>query len=919
MLRWERARSSLRRVIAMFRRDRLDDELAEEIGQHIELRRQALVERGMDPRQADWEARRAFGNVTAIREETRDMWGFPSVDTLAQDLRYGVRLLRRSPGFTATAVLSLAIGIGASAAVFSLANTVLLRKLPVPRPDDLVVLRWFSTGFPFESLSGYASQNGNEGSSTSFSLAAFDAIRKETSGSLDTFGFADLYRMNVAVDGRPETEYAQVVSGNYFSTLGVLPASGRTIGAADDQAGAAPVAVISHEYWRRRFNAAPDTVGRGIVINNVSVTIVGVVQEGFHGTLQVGQEPAITLPLSMYGPVTRGEDPLDPNFWWVLMMARLKPGSTAEQVQPRLDAIVKQSVRTAKPAIDGKLLPRVVVDRGAAGQTEDRNSMREPLVAMAFVVAIVLLVACANVATLLLARGRARVREVAVRVAIGAPRRRIVRQLLTESLLLAAIGSLLGLAIARWLSSALAPALITRGSTGLTLDAGLDWTVLGFTMLLAFACSVVFGLAPALRSTDVRIASGLQEAGRGAAGTRRTRLGASLVVVQVALSMLLVSTAGLLAYSVRNLQRVSPGFDPRNVLVFGIEPQQNGYDEARVHQILDASLERLRAIPGVRGASVSSHRLISNSSAIGVASRLDETRPEAGSDGAGAFMESHSVWRLVVDDSFLDTMGIRVLRGRGLSTADTKEAAVAAVINEALAKQLFGTSDVVGREFRLGLRSDTNVRVVGVAADARYTSMRRDPPPTAYLSYRQQPMPSATFEVRTSGDAKALAPTVREAMREVDATLPLVNLRTQDDQIIESLTEEHLFARLATLLGAVTLLLSGIGVYGLLAYSVARRTQEIGVRMALGAERSAVGWMVLKQSLVLAGAGMALGLPAAIFGTRVVQSMLYGLTARDPMTMGSAAIIMTVVSVAAAYIPARRASRVNPIVALRAE
>lgn len=598
----------LRRLGALARRDRLDDNLAEEMRQHVALRRDALVRDGMDPRDAEWEARRLFGNLTAIREETRDMGGFPSFETLVQDVRYGARMLRRSRAFSATAILSLAIGIGASAAVFSLANTVLLGKLPVPDPDALVVLRWFNTGdFPFASLNGYGSQSNGENSSTSFSLLAFEEVRKGAAEVVDTVGFADLYRVNVAADGRPEVEPAQVVSDNYYSVLGVRAAAGRLIGPADLAAQAPPVAVISYEYWRRRFGRSPDAVGRPLVVNNIPVTIVGVTERGFSGTLQVGQQPAISLPLSLYGTVTRGDNPKSPDSWWVLMMGRLKPGWTAAAVQPRIDAIVKQTVRGVRPAIDAAGLPRVTVDPGSRGQNEARQTMREPLEAMAWVVAIVLLVACANVSTLLLARGRARLRELAVRVAIGASRRRVVRQLLTESLLLAGIGSAIGLTVANWLTTVLASALVTGGTgSEVQLQAGLDWRVVSFTMVLAFACSVAFGLAPALRSTDVTIAAGLQEAGRGgAAGGQRTRLGAALVVVQVALSMLLLSIAGLLAYSVRNLQNVTPGFDPHNVLVFGVDPQQNGYDEARVRQTLDAALLRLRALPGVRGASLS--------------------------------------------------------------------------------------------------------------------------------------------------------------------------------------------------------------------------------------------------------------------------------------------------------------------------
>ncbi len=511
--RGERRVSWWCRVGALVRRRRLDDDLAKEIQLHIEMRRDALVADGMDPREAQREARRLLGNVTAIREQTHDMWGFLSFDTLVQNLRYGARMLRRSPVFTVTAVLSLGIGIGAAAAVFSLANSVLLRKLPVPDPDGLVVLRWYSSGrIPFESLTGYGTQVGTESSSTSFSLAAFDGVRKQAAPYLDMIGFADLYRVNVAIDGRPETAYGQVVSGNYFTVLDVPPAAGRAIAEADNQPGAPPVVMISYDYWQRRFGASPDTIGHAITVNDLSFSIIGVTARGFHGTLQVGQEPEITLPLSSYGPVMRSNDPANANFWWVLMMGRLKAGASVAQVQPVLDAVVKQSVRVATPTLEAKDLPRVVADPGAFGQTEDRNSMREPLTAMAFVVAIVLLVACANVANLLLARGRSRLREVAVRVAIGAPRRRIIRQLLTEGALLAAIGSALGLALASWIAAALTPALVSRGSSAITVTAALDWRVLAFTVLLASVCSILFGLAPSLRATDVRVVSGLQEA-----------------------------------------------------------------------------------------------------------------------------------------------------------------------------------------------------------------------------------------------------------------------------------------------------------------------------------------------------------------------------------------------------------------------
>jgi predicted permease len=918
--------SPWRRLLARLRRDRLDDDLRDEVELHIELRRRALEDEGMDPREAEYQARRMFGNVAAIREEARDMWGFPSLDTIAQDLRYGLRLLRRSPMFTAVSVLSLAVGIGAAAGVFSLADAVLLRKLPVKSPDELVVLQWMSGPVrPFQYLSGQSSGDDVQYSSTSFSLPTFEKLRTEAASYADIFGFAQLSGVNLSSDGRAEIGSAQLVSGNYFDVLGVPPASGRPLSAADDRPGAPPVALISDAYWQRRFARSADAVGRPLVVNGVTATIVGVTPRGFEGTLQIGDAPDVTLPLAMRGrlvPADADEAPDNPGFWWVLMMGRLKPGIDAARAAPALDLLMKQSVAASRPALKAAELPRLDLRPGARGQLEGREAMSAPLRTMGVVVAIVLLVACANVANLLLARGRARGREMAVRVAIGAPRSRVVRQLLTEGLLLAVISGTLGLLVSRWLAMALLPALGGWGRAHLEipLEMPLDWRVGAFTALVAGMCSILFGLVPSLRATDVTLASGLQEGTRGAVGSaRRVGLAGVLVVVQVALSMLLVTAAGLLVYSVRNLQRVDTGFDASNILLFTMDPSLNGYDNDRGRNLYAASLERLGAIPGVRSASFSSHALISGSGSGGIAALPGVAPPRPGPE-AHAFFETYGTSRLVVDDHFHRTMGIPILSGRSFSPADSAQAPSVAIVNEALARQLFGEINVVGRQFKLGVGPTVPLtEVIGVCADAKYRSIRRPAPPTVYLTYRQRPAEEVTFALKTAGDPVGLVSAVREAIREIDPQVPLAGFRSQQQQILASLKRERLFARLATLLGAVTLLLSGIGLYALLAYAVTRRTQEIGVRMALGAERTTVRWMIVKQSLGLVGLGLILGIPAAVMGTRLVESMLFGLTPRDPATVAGAAVTMIAVSLAAAYVPARRASRVDPIVALRAE
>ena len=912
----------VRRLAALFRRRRLDAEFREEIAQHIALRRQALEDGGMDPREAAYEAQKLFGNVTVIHEETRAMWGFPSVETMLQDLRYGGRLLRRSPMFTIVAVLSLAIGIGATAAVFSLADSLFFRPLPVPHPEQLSVIKWRSGPiFPFDSLDGYGEQSDDGLASTSFSLIAYRRMRAETSGMMDVFGFADLYRTNITVAGRAELGEAHAVSGNYFAVMGVPPALGRAFGDGDDRADADPAAVISHALWQRRFGGAGDAVGRGLVLNGAPFTVVGIMPPGFRGSGQVGESPDVYVPLALRGRITKSpENPDDPNVWWILMMGRLKPGATRPQAQPALDLILKQTVAAARPTMAAKDLPRVDLIAGARGQVEDRDSMREPMRTMAIVVVMVLLVACANVANLLLARGRARVRELTVRVAIGASRQRVVRQLLTEGLLLAALGSLLGVIAAQWIAGALLPALQEPNTASLA-TTGLNARVVIFVALLGSACAVMFALLPALRATDVSLAAGLQEASRGAASARtRGGLSSGLVVAQIALSMILVAAAVLLVRSVRQLQQVPLGFDAEHLLIFKVDPTLNGYDDPRIRQTYASILERLRHSGGVKAATLSSHMLISNSSSYGMSARLDEAAPDPRSEQSRAFRATHGVYRLNVDAQFLETMGIPLQRGRTFDARDTATGQQVAVINRALAKQLFGAEDVVGRRFRLGLLpTSPAVEVIGVCADARYASLRREMAPTVYLSVLQQPAAGVTFEVRTTGDPTALAPTAHEIVRSVDPNLPLFAVQSQSQQVAASLRRERLFAKLSTWLGVVTLGLSAIGLYALLAYTVTRRTPEIGIRMALGAGRATVRWMILRQSLVLGGCGLALGVAGAVAGTKLLEALLFGVEPRDPLAISFAAVLMLAVSALAGYLPARRASRVDPLVALRAD
>jgi predicted permease len=913
----------VRRVRAFARRSRLDADLRDEFAQHLEWKAQSYVASGLPADEAHRRAAIDVGNVTRFREDARAMWGFPSVDSIVQDLAYGARLLRRSRAFTTVAVLSLAVGIGATSAVFSLAEAVLFREMPVSDPASLFVIKWRSGPvFPFNSLNGYAEQNDAGLGSTSFSYAAYRSFASDAARYIDVLGFADLDRVNLVSDGRAELVAAHAVSGNYFDVLGVRATAGRPIGLFDDTETAAPAAVVSDSLAERRFGGAASAVGRSVAVNSVPFTIVGVVPSEFHGTGQVGTSPDIYLPLTLRRRVVPNDDPPDdPNFWWVLMLGRLKPGIEVDRARDALDVLLKRTVTAAKPTLAAQDLPRLALLPGGRGQVEARDQMRDPIQTMAVVTMLVLLVACANVAGLLLARGRARIRELSVRAAIGAARRRIVRQLVTESAMIAAAGACIGILLARWLSAALAPALGDAVEDARWLS-GLDMRVVVFAAGIAAACALMFGVVPAFRATDVDVSAALQDTSRGAVSQRR-RLSGALVVAQIAMSLLLVAGAGLLVRSLRNLEVADLGFNPSQLLLFRIDPTVSGYEGRRAIDLYGRILDRARATPGVVAASLSSHRLISNSSAIAVTRRTDEHAPAPGSPDARAFDRAHFSWNMTVDERFFDTLGIRMLRGRAFEPADETGAPVV-VVNQALARQLFQSEDVVGRELVFGSSKrehPTPLHIVGVVADARYTAMRAPKPPTFYMYYRQQPeMKNApTFEIRTAGPPSAIAAPMREILHEIDPNLPMFAVTSQSDQIASSLKRERLFARLATLLGCAAVMLSAIGLYGLLAYGVARRTREIGLRIALGAARRTVIWMVFGESIRLVALGVIIGIPAALAGTKILQSLLFGLDARDPITLALACAVMTALALLASYLPARRAARVDPMVALRAE
>ena len=669
----------------------------------------------------------------------------------------------------------------------------------------------------------------------------YEAFPDEAARVARVFGFATLGGdVNLTIGRESEVATGQLVSGNYYSTLGVRPAAGRLLLDTDDRTGASPVAVISHAFWVRRFGGASDTVGRTVIVNRVPVTIVGVTPRGFHGTV-IGESPSISLPIAVRQAIDNRGQWGSPSYWWVLVMARLEPGVSPDALQTALDGVLKRTAAEGAPTLAPNELPRLELLPGAQGQNDLRAAGSSPLRIMASVVAMVLLVACANIANLLLVRGTVRTREVALRAAIGASRARLVRQLLTESVVLAALGSIGGLLVASSVAAALLPALGESSVDAFDLRTG--WRVFAFTAVVAGLCSALFGVVPALRTTRAGIAAGLQESARGtSASPRRVSLTGILVVVQVALSVLLVIVGSLLVRSVRNLQSVNTGFDATNTLLFNINPGRSGYDQPRTRLVFEQIRERLNALPGVRSASFSSTGLISGGEHIGAGLPLDAPAVAPDSPEEHELRDRHRTWRLTVDDRFFETMGIAMLRGRSFSREDSATAPPVAVINRALANRLFGRIDVVGRQFKFSSRAYTAVvSIVGVCADAKYASLRTKSPPTVYVSYRQSATGAMTFEIKTIGDPMAIVSLARETVRAIDPHLPITSIRTQEAQIQRALMRERLMAALATVLGIVTVLLAGVGLYGML---VLGQPSRAGNRNSSGARGRAAGHSV---------------------------------------------------------------------------
>ncbi|HLY59897.1 MAG TPA: ABC transporter permease [Terriglobia bacterium] len=935
-----------------------EEEIAEELAQHLEDRYQDLLVRGKSETKArdlalgelskqDLLARRLRHVEQEVAQEPivpGGRGGKNLFSSIWQDIRHGLRMLGRNPGFTAVVVLSLALGIGANTAIFSLIDAVMLKMLPVEQPEHLVLLTWASQSprgtvpWFLHSLSGNSDQDDSgRFTSTAFSYAIFEDIRLQNRVFSSVLAIADADRLNVSVGGQAGIAHGQLVSGDYFSTLGVHAAIGRTITPTDDTEGASPTAMISYSYWNRRFGRDPLAVGKAIAVNGVPFTLVGVTAPEFYG-VEPGTSIDIWIPLHT-------QPKIDPGWtayatpgevskftarddWWVLIMGRLKPGVSDPQARAALNRVVQWSVAGIQPPPQHSLdlasePPQVELSAASKGLDSLRREFSEPLSILMAVVGLVLLIACANVANLSLARATSRRKEIALRLALGAGRQRLIRQLLTESVMLAFMGGALGVILAYWAGGVLL-SFMSGGRNPVILQLSPDLRVLGFTATVSVLTGILFGLAPALSGTRVDLTPALKEGGTriGGAGGRTLglskELGKALVVVQVALSLLLLIGAGLFVRTLTNLESENIGFDRSNLLLFSIDPTQDGYKGARLTTFYDELRRRIDAIPGVRSASLSRHTFINGGVTIDGISIQGYT-PKAGESNTNASVSLHVN---SVGPEFFETFGIPLVLGRTIGDRDTPGAPKVAVANSAFARKYLENASPIGRRFGFGdQKSSSDIVIVGVVGDARYGQLRNEAPPTIYIPYAQnvQELADMNFEVRTVGDPSQWIGAIRQTVQELDRNLPLFDVKTQTEQIEQATFQERLFARLSSFFGLLALTLACVGLYGIMSYSVARRTNEIGIRMALGAQRRQILRLILSSALRLLAIGMALGLLAAWWASRLVSGMLYGLAPTDPSTIAAAVVVLATVALAASFLPARRATKVDPMVALRYE
>ena len=827
------------------------------------------------------------------------------METLWQDIRYGLRMLAKSPGFTAVAVLTLALGIGANTAIFSVLNAVMLRTLPVQHPEQLVAVgnparvHSWSTGTPRTEV---------------FSYPLYREVRDNNNVFSSVLASSRLENLRITLEGGPENVSGRLVTENYFQTLGIAALLGRTFTSDEGRIpGGDPVVVISYGYWQRRFSGNPSVIGRTVRLNSYPFTIIGVTPPGFLGEV-VGDRPELWAPMMMQPQLMPGRDFLENmNTASLLLIGRLKPGATIEQARANVNEVVKHALTVtldARLSSDDreamqKMKITVEVSPGGRGLSRLRQEFATTLLLLMVLVAVVLLVACVNVANLMLANSAARQHEIAVRFAMGAPASRIVRQFLTESLLLAFFGGAVGLLLANWGSAALVNLVNANRSTSNPLSLGTDWRVLGFTGAICLSAGVVFGLAPAWRSLYTKVGLALKEGGRNSGTGPKRGVSHVLVTLQISLGVLVLMTAGLLVRSLRNLQEADLGYSRDQLLLARVDALASGYNGPAFQNLTTEVLSRLAALPGVRSVTVSSNGLFSGS----------ESSDAVGIDSVASGNQQDNVTNDdEVGPNYFSTIGVPVILGREITAQDFSTGAHVAVVNEAFAKFYFGGRNALGHKIFVQDSDHPDqppYEIVGVARDVQDHSVREAPRRRMYA-----PLTSATFdqpgafnfEVRAIGNPQALINSVRSTIHDLNPNLIVEDVKSAGDLVADTLTSQAVVAKLSSFFGALVLLLVCVGLYGSMAYNVTARTKEIGVRMALGAPRRGVIWVATREAWVVLAIGLAAGLPAGIAAARLFKAMLFGVNKSDPPSIAAAILALFAVCMAAAIIPARRAT-----------
>ena len=918
-----------------FRRSEEDAELSRELDSHLAHEIDDNLARGMSQDEARRQAYLKLGNPLRIRETVWETNSLARLEDTWRDFRYAARTLLKSPSFTIVASLVMALGIGANTAIYSFLDSLLLRSLPVSDPASLVVLNWHGKSSRgdsvMQSMSGSTYDNPKGGLTGGiFPYPAFELFQNNDTVFSDVFAYChtrEVRIMNVTIQGHTEIAHGELVSGDYFGGLAVPAAAGRLIIPDDDRTGAAAVAVVSHAFGEKYFGGSANAAGQSIRINHLSFTVVGVTPPQFFG-VDPATVPDVYLPmhtnLLLGAADTFGFQPadyLDNHYYWVEIMARLRPGVSFAQAQAVMAPRFQQWVMTTASNDQQRAnLPTLAVKPGAAGLDTLRRRFSKPLYVLMTLVALILVIACSNVANLLLARAATRRREIALRMSVGAGRFRVIRQLLTESILLASLGGALGLVIAVW-GIRFLTVLLSGGQGTTTLHAELNWHVLGMAATLSLLTGVLFGLAPAMQSTRLDLVSALKEIRAGQSRIRDSvsrigfgRVGVSqvLLVGQIALSLLMLVAAGLFLRTLWNLQSVELGFNRENVLLFQLNARQAGHRYPEITNFYAHLRERLATIPGVRNAS------LAGGSLIGGEGQMPISLP-----GLPPSLETRY---LTVGPDFMTAMQIPILAGRDIEAHDHPGTQLVVVINERFARLNFPGQNPLGRHLILWKDRDEKTRerdmeIVGVSKDARYGDLKREIPPVVYIPYDQgYPQPDEmTYVLRTTGDPLAYVSSVREIVHQADGRIAVSEVRTQAGEINDHMHQEIMLADLCSAFAMLALTIACVGLYGTMSYTVTRRTGEMGIRMALGAQRGAVVRAVLGEAFVLVTVGLAISLPVALGTSRFIASFLFGMKPNDPLALTLAVAILLGAALLAGYVPARRASRIDPVTALRHE